>query len=319
MTLRELGGEFELIRRITRSTVNDPNVVKGIGDDCAVIRKGDGKLLLVTTDMMVEKDHFNITWSTPAQIGMKLMECNVSDIVAKGGEPKYAFLSICITKDTTVEFMDGFYDGLYASADEHGVLLLGGDTTHGSEYNFSLTLIGEVEESLLRLRSHALPGDLICVTGTLGGSTAGLKLLLHGKSGYLSDHLEPKSRKVEEGKLIASLAHATIDVSDGLGSEVRHIAEESGTGARIDFDSIPLSPTTRESASMLGLDPYDFALYGGEDFEIVFTITRSNVETLRSKFTDFSVVGQILDKKEGVYIFKDGKREPLKKGYDHFA
>ncbi len=318
MTLGELGGEFELIKRITRS-VRDGNVIKGIGDDCAVIRKGSGRLLLVTTDMMVENDHFNIAWSTPAQIGMKLMECNVSDIVAKGGEPRYAFLSMCLTKSATVEFMDGFYEGLYASAKDHGVVLLGGDTTHGSSYVFNLALIGEVDKGLLRLRSHAIPGDLVCVTGTLGGSTAGLKLLLRGMDGYLADHLEPKSRKVHEGQTIARFSHATIDVSDGLGSEVAHIAEESGTGARIDFAKIPLSKNTCESADKLGLDPYDFALYGGEDFEIVFTIPERKAEALRREFSDFTVVGEILDRSEGVYILKDGKRKPLAKGYDHFA
>jgi thiamine-monophosphate kinase len=319
MTIKELGGEFALISRIAKTDIRDPDVIKGIGDDCAVIKSKDGKYLLVTTDMMVENDHFNVSWSTPEQIGMKLMECNVSDIVSMGGIPKYAFLSMNIKKDTTVEFMDGFYSGLYASAREHGVFLLGGDTTHGNEYVFNLALTGEVEPSLLRLRSHAKPGDLICVTGTLGGSTAGLKLLLKGVDGYLADHLEPKSRKVWEGIAIAEFARAMIDVSDGLGSEVTHICEESKTGARIDFSSIPISDKTSESAQKLGLDSYDFALYGGEDFELVFTIPAGHIEGLKKKFTDFSVVGEILDAQDGIFILKNGKKMPVLKGYDHFG
>jgi thiamine-monophosphate kinase len=319
MTIRELGGEFALIDRIARSYPEDPDVIKGIGDDCAVLRTRGKNYELVTTDMMVENDHFNVRWSSPAQIGMKLMESNVSDIVAMGGIPKYAFLSMCITNDTTVELMDGFSEGLYASARGHGVALLGGDTTHGAELVFNLALIGEVEPELLRLRSGARPGDLICVTGSLGGSAAGLKLLLSGASGYLKDHLEPKSRKASEGRAIARYATSMIDVSDGLGSEVAHICAESKTGARVDYEAIPLSPETRESADRLSLDPHDFALYGGEDFQLVFTIPPASVSPLGETFSDFTVTGEILPESEGVYILKSGERVPVRKGYDHFA
>lgn len=319
MKIADIGGEFEFIKRIASQKLTDKKIIKGIGDDCAVIDYSKDKYLLLTTDMMVENDHFNTSWQTPYQIGMKLMECNVSDIVTKGGTPKYGLISISIKKDTTVEFMDEFYKGIYASAEKYGVILIGGDTTHGTEYVFNLCLIGEIEKKLLRLRSMAKIGDAICVTGKLGGSTAGLKLLLHKKTGYLKDHLEPKSRSIQEGKNIAKFAHAMIDVSDGLGSEVRHICNESKVGAVIFHDKIPLSKTTLDSAQALKLDPYDFALYGGEDFQIVFTINNKDIEKLKKIFTDFSIVGKILPAEQGICILKDGKKLEVKKGYDHFA
>ena len=149
------------------------------------------------------------------------------------------FLSMSLKKETDVDIIKGFYKGLYASAERHNVLLLGGDTTHGTEYVFNLALIGKVPATLLRMRSKARIGDTICVTGTLGGSTAGFKLLLHNKKGYIMDYLEPKSRTWEEGSIIARYAHAMIDVSDGLGSEVTHICQTSNTGARIIHKNIP--------------------------------------------------------------------------------
>lgn len=318
MKIPEIGGEFELIKRLT-AKINDNNIIKGVGDDCAVLKYTKDKYLLVTTDMMVEDDHFSLKWYTPFQVGMKLMEINISDIAAMAGIPKYAFISMSIKRDTTVEFMDELYKGLYESAKKHGVLIIGGDTTHGTEYVFNLSLLGEVDKNLLRLRSGAKKNDLICVTGTLGGSTAGLKLLLKGKKGFLKDHLEPKSRTAEEGTIIAKYANAMIDVSDGLAPEVKHICEESNLGAEIYFEKIPLSKTTIGSAKKLSSDAHDFALYGGEDFELVFTIDKKNIDKIKKEFSDFTVVGKMLDKKNGINILKNNKKLDLGKGFDHFG
>lgn len=318
MLIKEIGGEFALLKRVLKK-VDDPKVVVGAGDDCAVLEYTDDRYLVWTTDMMVEEDHFSFRWQSPYQVGMKLMEVNVSDIISMGGTPKYAVVSCSIKRDTTVEFMDELYKGLYESAERHGVLIVGGDTTHGTEYVFNVSMIGEVEKNLLRLRSGAKPGDLICVTGHLGSSTAGLRLLQAGKEGYTKDHLEPKSRLASEGKAIAKYAGAMIDVSDGLASEVRHICEESGVGAVIEQEKIPLGDTTIDAANLLSLDPYDFALYGGEDFELVFTITEAKLDDLKKELTDFTVVGKILGKEEGLYILKEGKKMELGAGYDHFV
>jgi thiamine-monophosphate kinase len=320
MKIAEIGGEFALIRRLTGVPHNDPAIIKGVGDDCAVLEYSPDKYLLVTVDMMVENDHFTLTWHTPYQVGKKLMESNVSDIISMGGTPRWAFISLSLTAVTQVEFMDDFYRGLYDSARRHNVAIVGGDTTHGRDLVLNLALLGDVDKQYVRLRSHAVPGDIICTTGVLGKSEAGLRLLRKGyKEGFLSGHLEPQCRQEWEGKAIARYAHAMIDVSDGLGSEVTHICEESGTGARIDWDKIPLPPGTVEAAKTLGDEPQQYALYGGEDFELVFTIPPDNVPALQKEFSDFTVVGEILPKEDGISILRQGNRLEMKKGYDHFA
>ncbi|MFH1848631.1 MAG: thiamine-phosphate kinase [archaeon] len=315
MKVMELG-EFGLIRRIAQD-IDDARVIKGIGDDAAVIDAGD-KYLLVTTDMLVQNDHFSLDWSTPKQIGIKAMESNVSDIAAMGGTADYAFVSICLTRDTTVKFVDGLYEGLRFSANNHNVKIIGGDTTHGGLVVINIAILGTVAKDMLRLRSHAKPGDLIAVTGTLGGSAAGLQLLtdkVHCDKRLLQKHLEPGCR-AKAALAIAKHANAMIDVSDGLASEVRHICEESRVGAEIIREKIPLSKETKEAANLTNKDPYYFALNGGEDYELVFTIPENRAESLRNEFSDFTVVGKI--KEEGISLLHNGKPVDLGSGYDHF-
>lgn len=321
MKLSDIGGEFAFIDRVTGVSYKDPAIIRGVGDDCAVIATAPDRYLLLTTDMMVEGSHFSPEWCTPFQIGRKLMEVNVSDIVSMGGTPRWALISLALAlaPDTQVEYMDELYRGLYESAAAHGVALVGGDTTRGREMVLNLTLAGDVEKDLIRYRSGARPGEKICVTGTLGKSEAGLRLLCAGKSGYLEGYQEPRCRLVGEGRAIARYAGAMIDVSDGLASEVGHLCDESGTGARIDRDAIPLSPATREAARLVSGDPYEYALYGGEDFELLFTIEEQNIAALARDFPDFTVVGEIVSPGEGCYLASEGRRIDLKKGYDHFA
>lgn len=320
MRIADIGGEFALIKRLTRPTLSDRAIIKGIGDDCAVLAYTPDTHLLVTVDMMVEDDHFTLGWHTPYQAGIKLMESNVSDIVAMGGTPRWAFLSLALTPDTSVEFMDELYRGLYASADRHGVALIGGDTTHGRQHVLNLTLVGTVDRNAVCLRSGAVPGDCLCVTGTLGKGLSGLRLLRAGiREGYANGHLEPRCRHTWEGQAIARCAHAMIDVSDGLASEVRHICEASGVGARIQWEQIPLSPDVVAAARALGDDPHDYALYGGEDFELVFAIAPDRIEELRTTFTDFTVVGAILPREDGITLLRDNQPVEMSHGYDHFA
>jgi len=319
MKISEIGGEFAFIKRVTGVTYDDPAIVCGVGDDCAVLEYDRDRYLLVTTDMMVEGTHFSPAWCSPFQIGKKLMEVNVSDIVAMAGTPRWAFISLALTPDTQVEFMDEFYRGLYDSAARHGVALIGGDTTHGPSLVFNIALAGDAGKDLVRYRSGALPGDFICVTGTLGKSEAGLRLLQKGISGYTSGYCEPVCRLAREGRAIGRRAHAMIDVSDGLGSEVAHICEESRVGAIIDGEKIPLSQDTVSAARQAGEDPYRYALYGGEDFEIVFTLPASGVPELKKEFSDFTVIGEIVNTEEGIHIVRKGSMMDLKKGYDHFV
>ena len=320
MKISDIGGEYALIKHLTGISYGDPAIIKGVGDDSAVLEYTRDKYLLVTVDMMVENDHFSLDWHTPYQVGKKLMESNVSDIIAMGGSPRWAFISLSLTAATQVEFAEELYHGLYDSARRHRVALIGGDTTHGRELVFNLALLGDVDKKLVRLRSGALPEDLICVTGTLGKSEAGLRLLKNKKAeGWVDGHLEPQCRLEWEGKAIARYAHAMIDVSDGLGSEVAHICEESDTGGCIIWEHIPLSPETIKAARIFQDEPQRYALSGGEDFELVFTISPENIPDLKKEFSDFTMVGKILPKDAGIYILKQGRRMELSKGYDHFS
>ena len=312
MNIKEFGGEFKLIERVTR----EGGAVVGVGDDAAVLEFDIEKYQLITCDMLCEGDHFRRNWSTPKQIGMKCMEVNVSDIAAMGGEPTYAVVSISLTDDVTVEFMDGLYEGMYSVADKYGFGIIGGDTTHSKTLTINVTMLGFVAKKNLCMRNGAEVGDLICVTGDLGGSMAGLQLKLNGVDGFLQNHLEPKSRLMESKK-IREYAKSMIDVSDGLASEVNHICKQSNVGAIIFGEKVPLSKNTIETAKKLGENPLEYALNGGEDFELIFTVDEKDFSMLNLG-CDVSVIGKIVEFAEGSKIKIDGAIKPLAGGYDHF-
>ncbi|MCX6817604.1 MAG: thiamine-phosphate kinase [Candidatus Aenigmarchaeota archaeon] len=319
MRIKDIGGEFGLIARVARR-IKDKSVANQIGDDTAVVRVG-GKTLLFTIDTLVEDDHFALRWSTPEHIGAKAMESNVSDIAANGGRPRYALVSICLKDETPVEFVDGLYKGIYSVADKYGFEIIGGNFTHGKQIVIDVAMVGETQKPVLR--SGAREGDLICATGDLGKSKAGLELFRHfgngaKRFGAVKAHLEPKCR-LNESMIIAKFASAMIDVSDGLAPEVGHICESSGVGAVVYKEKIPVSKSTRSAAELLKADAYDFALRGGEDYELVFTISQKNLTKLKAKFKAFAVVGKILPQKSGIYLLENGKKKSLGKGYDHFV
>jgi len=314
-SIKKIGGEFALIDLIARKP-KDKNIVTGIGDDTAVLNYDKKSYLLWTVDMQVEGDHFNRRWSTPEQIGKKAMEINVSDIAAMGGLPKYALVSISLPENTQAEFVGKMYKGMREVCKKYDFEIVGGNTTHGKNMVIDISIIGFVEKERLRLRSHAKIGDLICVTGDLGKSTAGLETLKAGLKGNVKSHLEPKCR-LNEAREIAKHANAMIDVSDGLASEVRHICEMSKKGAVLLKEKIPLSENTKKLARNLGKNPYDFALHGGEDFELVFTIPKNKLSRIKTK-CPITTVGRILDKKQGIKLMDKGKEIALGRGYDHF-
>ncbi len=311
MKISQIGGEFALINRITKKT-KDKDIVVGVGDDTAVLKYKKNKYLLFTTDMLVENDHFNIKWATPEQIGKKSIEVNVSDIAAMGGKPTSAIISLCLKKDTSVEFVDKLYKGIYSSAKKHKLEIIGGDITHGKIIVINIAMLGEVSKVNLSLRSDAKINDWICVTGNLGESTAGLELLRKNikdkkYNNIIKKHLEPEAQ-LKKANIISKYCNAMIDVSDGLASEVKHICEMSKLGAVIYKDKIPISNLTKQAAKAVNKDPYDYALYGGEDFELVFTTKGKNMH----------VVGKILPKNKGMFLFDKKGKIMLKKGYDHF-
>ena len=319
MDISSIGGGMELIKRIkSKITKFSNDVVVGIGDDAAVLKFDKNRYMLMTTDMLVENDHFSLKWSTPKQIGKKSMECNVSDIAVMGGIPKYALISLSLPKGIPLEFVDGFYNGIREVAKRYRIDIIGGDTTHSDEVVVNIAMVGFVEKEFLALRSKAKPGELIFVSGDIGKSTAGLELLRGNEKGKsIKPHLEPKCQLDLARKLVKLGVKTMEDVSDGLASEVKNICNASGTGANIYLDKIPLSKNTVEDARKVGKEPHNLALYGGEDFEIVFTIAKKLVKKLKG--LDVTMVGEITPKKEGIWLIDKGKKLPLGKGFDHFS
>jgi len=318
MKIKDIGGEFGLIERINKSIkLFSKDVVAGIGDDAAVLKHDKNNYLLFTTDMLVENDHFSLKYSTPMQVGMKAIEQNASDIAAMGGIPKFAVISIALPNDIDAEFVGGLYKGINKKAKEYRINIVGGNISHSREIVINVALIGFVEKKNLALRSGAEIGDLIFCSGDAGKSTAGLELLRHNKKGKsIKPHLEPKSRLDLARKLVKIGINSMIDVSDGIASEVKHICDESKVGAVIYADKIPISKNTIIDSRKVGKDAVDFALYGGEDFELVFTASKNKLKQLKK--LDIKVIGEIVDKKFGIKLIRNNKKQNIESGFDHF-
>jgi thiamine-monophosphate kinase len=324
MLIKEFGGEVALIEKLAETLhQKHQELVVGIGDDAAVLTVAGDKqnYLLVTTDTLVANDHFNTEWSTAEQIGHKSVECNVSDIAAMGGIPSFMFISLVLTPATTVKWIKQLYQGIRAACNKYKIIVAGGDTTHGNVETINITLLGKVSKKNLCLRSQAKVGDLLAVTGQLGASAAGLYYLRNNiaLTPHLREkHLNPKCRLAEAQK-IAPFVHAMIDISDGLASEVNHICRQSNTGATILTKNIPLHAEVKKAGEKLGIDPIHFALNGGEDFELLFTIKKSNLKKLDQSGITYFIIGRITEKKQGtVLVAESGETIPLKGGYDHF-
>ena len=322
-------GETELIKRIHKKVgQSSKDVIKGIGDDAAVVVFDKKYYMLFTTDSLFENVHFSLKFFTPEQIGKKAIESNVSDIAAMGGFPKYALVSLILPKDTDIKFVDKLYYGINKASKKYKINIIGGNLSRGKSISISVMMIGLVEKKYLCLRKNAKVNDLIAVTNTLGNSKAGLELLNHRQKGpSVGYFLNPKSR-LEEARLLAkSGINAMEDISDGLASETINICNESKTGAVIYKEKIPISKNTINGAKKLKKDHYEFALYGGEDYELVFTIDKNQLKklnNLKNKKNNgknkmmFSVIGKILPKEKGIYLLDKNKKVKLKQGYEHF-
>lgn len=297
-------GEMRLIERIARNIKDDKSVVKGIGDDTAVLRWTKDKYLLFTSDILVEDVHFRRRSATPYQIGWKALARNVSDIAAMGGVPRYALVSIALDPGLPVSFIDGIYKGIQTLAEKFSLNIVGGDTSSSRDIVVDISLIGEVERENLVLRSGARKGDLILMTGSVGGSVKGRHLNFIPR---LSE-----SRRLVEGFKINSM----IDISDGLVLDLLRILDASRVGGRIYQNLIPLA---REA------DSFENAIIEGEDFELLFTMSIKEARrffktTLAKMRTPVTLIGEITDKKYGNRLIgPDGGEKKLKrKGYLHF-
>ncbi len=327
--LRDIG-EFGLIRRIRKWNPSaDPALLQGIGDDVAVIEMGT-KVLLVTTDILIEGIHFDRAWIDHYHLVRKALAVNLSDIASMGGTPKYFLISIGLPKDLPISFVSSFYLGLKQEAKRFRTELIGGDTSLSTKIVINICLIGEGVKKDLLFRKGAKVGDVLFVSGTLGDAALGLKMLqkkgeMRETRGIIQKHLIPSPR-VELGHTLARhhWATAMIDVSDGLLIDASHLLEESGVGARIWEDRIPLSRLYRKWIPSFSKNPFLLAFSGGEDYELLFTAPLSLGKKIASlaRYLKVSItpIGEILPPQEGFHIMrKDGKEySPSVLGFEHF-
>lgn len=322
--------EAQVIRAIQRLAGRPKNgrLAISIGDDAAAFRTRPGCLILVSTDALVEGVHFDLRYYSAQDVGWKALAVNLSDIAAMGGSPLYVTTSIALPREVAPDFVTRFYRGLTAIARKHRVTLIGGDTCRSPQGIFvDVTIIGEVEPKLVLTRQGAKPGDLIYVTGELGGSGIGLELLSRSatpapRSAATRRHLRPQPR-CGAGRYLAEqkLASAMIDLSDGLSTDLGHLCRQSGVGALIEASRIPLTKVSQQLSQALPNAPLHYALHGGEDYELLFAVPSRLSQCVPEQIKGLPVheIGRIT-RSTGVWLL-DGqeKRRLCVGGFDHFA
>jgi thiamine-monophosphate kinase len=337
--------EFSLIRALhRRHGRRTPSVIQGIGDDAAVITSPVGQWTVLTNDLLTEGIHFDLRTATMADIGFRAAAANLSDIAAMGGAPQHLLVALAIPRTGTRHQVLQLYRGVMAACRPHHVELIGGDTSASSGGWFlSMTLTGVVPPRKVLFRSGAQIGDFLYVTGTLGDALAGLRLLNEPppranrrprttafSSKYrqflIGRHLRPTAR-VAEGQWLSTHRFATsaIDISDGLSGDIRHLCEESHVGVALDLSALPLSPACRAYAASRKLDPVDLALTGGEDYELLFTVSpqrRLRLErTAREQGLALTCIGKMHPLRYGIQAASpQGRHHQLAHtSYTHFA
>lgn len=331
-------GEFGLIERINQQfTPTLPQTIKGIGDDAAVIDIGTDEYMLVSTDMLVEGVHFDLSYAPLKHLGYKAIAVNVSDIAAMNGTPRQITVSVGLSNRFSVEAIDELYAGIQAACEAYKVDLVGGDTTASrSGLVISVTAIGAVKKNKIAYRSRAKPNDIICVTGDLGASYMGLQLLEREKREFLENpdmqpqledkaylvgrQLKPEARTdiVYELQDAGVVPTSMIDISDGLASEILHLCSQSGVGAQVFEENIPIADETFLTAEEFKVSPLTIALNGGEDYELLFTIQQSDYEKVKNS-PHISFVGFITNDPQAVeLVTKSGGRFSIQaQGWQH--
>jgi thiamine-monophosphate kinase len=322
-------GEFGLIEFLTKNLVlKQASTKTGVGDDAAVLQIPSNKQCLLSTDMLVEGVHFDLTYMPLKHLGYKAVMVNLSDIAAMNGTPKQITVSIALSNRFSLEAVDQLYQGIYLACQKYDIDLVGGDTTssvHG--LIISITVVGEAEEEKITYRNGAKLNDLIVVSGDLGSAYLGLQLLereknvffetgqkvqpdLQGYEYLLERQLKPEAR-IDVVELLAEAGikpNAMIDISDGLSSELLHLCKQSGLGCTIYEEKIPIDPTAVGLAHEFTLDPTTCALNGGEDYELLFTIDLKDYEKIKN-MPDLTVIGHITEKEAGCNLVTRGQTQ----------
>ncbi|MDK9718814.1 MAG: thiamine-phosphate kinase [Trichlorobacter sp.] len=324
-------GEFGLIDQIRARFPQPVAPELGIGDDAALLSPSAGSQVVVSTDLLAEGVHFDLGFGPARLLGRKSLAVNLSDIASMGAVPRWFFLSLAIPAGFSLETIEGFLDGLAEQAAEHNCILAGGDTC-GSKggLTVSVTIMGEQRPDLILKRSGAKPGDEVWVSGSLGDSALGLKLLMEGaRLGCADDplllrQLDPIPRCDLGLKLAeAGLLHAMIDISDGLLADLGHICEQSGCGAEVLLGQLPLTPAFQSYCSKQPVFPWPLALSGGEDYELCFTAPAGNHAAIqqlaKTAGIQVTVIGKVTNSRQVHVILPDGTNfQPSASGYTHF-
>lgn len=332
-------GEFGLIEHLTRNNeTTQAGTLLSVGDDAAVIDQF-GRQSVISTDLLVEGIHFDLMYTPLKHLGYKAVAVNLSDIYAMMATPTHITLSIGISNKFSVEALEEFYEGVYAACEKYNVDLIGGDTT-SSKIGFiiSVTAVGEVAPDKYVTRGGAKPNDLICVSGNLGAAYLGLQLLEREKKIFLENPKiqpdlqsqkylvgrilkpEPRADIVEQLQEAGIMPTSMIDVSDGLSSELLHICNSSNAGCILYEDKIPLHDDTRNMALEFQLGTAACALSGGEDYELLFTISQDDYEKI-VRIRDVSIIGYMTEKGEGAHLLTRGgaKHKLTAQGWNSFA
>ncbi len=323
-------GEFGLIDHLTKNIkIKNDSTAKGVGDDAAVLDYGN-KQVVISTDLLLEGIHFDLTYTPLKHLGYKAVVVNLSDIYAMNADPKQITVSIGLSSKMSVEAVDDFYEGIYLACERYGVDLIGGDTSSSlTGFAISITAVGEGEKEDITYRSGAGVNDLICVSGDFGAAYMGLQLLEREKKIFqsnpevqpdLASHdyllerfLKPEARKevVELLRKIDVKPTSMIDVSDGISSELLHICKSSGVGCRLYEEKVPIDATTAMLAEEMGINPLVAALNGGEDYELLFTIKQEDYEKFVNADSKMSIyaIGHITEESKGAYMITTAGQE----------
>ncbi len=331
-------GEFGLIERITKNFVNVNDSTKiGVGDDAAVIDAGQDYMLL-STDMLIEGVHFDLSFMPIQHLGYKAISVNVSDIAAMNGIPNQVVVSLGLSNRFSVEAVEKLYEGIKIACDDFNIDLVGGDTTSSpSGLVISVSITGRVNKDDVALRSKVENGDIICATGDLGGAYIGLQVLEREKQVFLANpemqpdlqnypyiaerQLKPKARMdiIHELAELNVKPKAMIDVSDGLASELYHLSKQSNVGFTIYEDKLPIHKQTYDTAVEFNIDPITCVMNGGEDYELLFSIGQDDYEKLKTH-ADIHFIGHATEIEKGInLVTKNRNIVPIKaQGWDHF-
>ena len=329
-------GEFGLIDRIkSKFTNKNAETIKGIGDDAAVIDIGD-KYMLVTTDILFEGIHFDLSYTPLRHLGYKAVAVNISDIAAMNGIAKQITVTIGLSNRISVEAIDELYEGIKFACDNYNVDLIGGDTSaSASGFVISITAIGFVDKDKIAYRNGAKPNDILCVTGDLGAAYFGLQTLEREKQVYLANpNMQPELTEKEYlvGKLLRPEARtdiihelfdkgvvpsSMIDISDGLASELLHICTQSGVGAMVFEDKLPIEDITMLAATEFNVSPITAALNGGEDYQLLFTVKQSDFDIIKN-LSDVLPIGYMTQDTEVLLALNGGGTAAIKaQGWNH--